>query len=181
MNYDLEIENLIQQYDKNNPNYPFTHIFYNLSYNRIRPFSFPIDLWTSSIVKAPSEFHMPVILKGFDELDDRLKKQNEILNSINESESSLNKRVCDLNIRLGILKGKMKDVVRKCRGNFKINGEFDNLDELRERLFKVKASFKRKKEGYLDDKEKVEEVLWILKNVGENLKKNCEKEFGFVN
>ncbi|KAM0686237.1 Nucleoporin nup57, partial [Conglomerata obtusa] len=179
MNNDEEIDTLLNNYNKQSSTYPFAYTFYNLSHIRNRPVNFPPNEWAVALQKAPSIYHTPFILKGFDELDERVRKQNDIISSINDSEDGLNRRVDEMNIRLGVLRGSVNELVKKCRERCNVSGDGERVDEIQEKLWKIKEKMKRfDGEMLICDNEKIEDVLWIFKRVGEKLREDVEKEFG---
>ncbi|KAM0677574.1 hypothetical protein BDAP_001901 [Binucleata daphniae] len=177
MNIENEIENILQAYNKQSANYQFSYIFYNLSQTRINT-NMPIDLWNDAIQKAPSQYHTPVLLLGFDELEDRIKKQNETLKNINESEIVLKKRVNELNYKMKAIKTKVNDLCKKTRKCLRVNGESEKIEEMKEKIWKIKGAMTKKCGTIKYDKEGVEEVLWIFKQIGEELKNEVDKELG---
>lgn len=176
MNIESEIENLLHAYNKQNPNYQFSYIFYNLTQTRVRPYNFPANLWQEAINNAPSQNHTPVILAGFDELEDRVKKQNETLKNINESENVLEKKVNDLNFRLKTVKNDLLNLCKRARKTLRVSGESERIEEMKEKIWKLKGGMTKKSEIVKYDKESLEEVLWVFKLIGEGLKNEVDKE-----
>lgn len=170
-NLESEINNLLSSYDKNNPNYKFTHTFYNISEVRTQPYNFPTELWNDLIMKAPSLFHTPVLIKGFDELSDRIKKQTELLKNIVDSFDNIDHRYNAIKLRTKALKGRIDEVTNKCRGmRICENLEIENI---RERIFKIKQKMKGKRKPIVfDNKEHVMQLMWTFKNIGEGIKKD---------
>lgn len=172
-----KISNILNSYDKQNPSYPFNYVFYNLAQNRTRPIDFPIEKWDEAVLKAPSPNHMPVILRGFDELEIRVKKQFEISNNMNDSNEYIDNRIKDIKVRIISLNSSINELINKCRQIKKIDFYCENSDEIIEKIYKIKQQMKKSRKcAHFENKEDMIKIMWNFKMIGERLKKDVKNE-----
>lgn len=175
MTEEVNMDDLLACYNKTDPNYKFTHIFYNISPTRNRPFDFPFDLWNSCLQKAPSNLHVPVLLKGFDELNERVKKQEELMKNINESSDYLNNRVNNLKLQYKNIRYRIENLVTACR---EINFCNEDCEQsvIKDRIYKLKQKMRITREPVsFENKNEVKAVMWQFRTLGMKLKDDIEK------
>lgn len=175
--FENDISALLCAYDKAHPSYKFTHVFYNIAQQRTQPPHFPNAQWHDAIARAPSQFHVPVILRGFDELSDRVKKQEELLNNIIESGQNLHNRYVSIKLRAKAVKTRIDEVTRKARCLKTVEGVC--LQSVRERLFKIRQKIKGRRAGVrFENKSEVVQLMWTFKSIGQRIKEEIVRVKG---
>lgn len=171
------IDDLLSCYNKSHPSYKFTYIFYNLSTNRNKPLDFPNDLWNTYVQKAPSDSHVPVMLKGFDELNERVKKQEELMKNINESSDHMNERVNSLKQQYKNIRFRIEELVVACRELNYHNDKYE-ASAMKDRIYKLKQKLRIRRDPLsFENKDEVEAVMWQFRALGMKLKDDIENYY----
>ncbi|TBU06606.1 hypothetical protein CWI36_0413p0010 [Hamiltosporidium magnivora] len=181
-----QIESLESSYNEMSPLYKFKYIFYNIVSQPIEtcPIDFPVHLWERAIRNAPALNTVPVVVKGYNGLEERRKRQIDVTTKIKESLESLCLRTGKLKMRTENITCRLKnagDSYKKLFSKIYCNIRQNNTTGLTGELFRLKGyineiGIRKANSINKDYKEQVINTLGSFKNLGVKMLQDLEND-----
>ncbi|RVD90565.1 hypothetical protein TUBRATIS_30060 [Tubulinosema ratisbonensis] len=113
---------------------------------------------------------VPSVIKGFDELNERISLQRNTLNKLNNANQFLKQKLNNIHAQHQVINEKLNKAIEKTRKLFVLKGE-------NEKIFKIKNKFLllEKNKPLMLNEEKKKEALEILRIFNKTLEKMKEE------
>ncbi|EJW02680.1 hypothetical protein EDEG_02912 [Edhazardia aedis USNM 41457] len=169
-NIEQQINSLLSAYDKNSPNYCFNYTFQNIKDPAIAQTNYYNS--AANIQNVPSYNYENVIIKGFDGLEDRKNKQNQLIKNINESSEFSYTKYAQLRQRCEAINNRIKFLIERLRNLVVLEGDYEDSQKVIDTVYCLRKKMITLTRDSLtfEKSDEVADVLEIFKKVGDNLR-----------